>query len=154
MSRKEKRGAVTEIVQSGYYARIMKQRGRYLVEFPDLPGCLTEGKTIREALDHGREALSGWLFVAIKKGDVVLPSRVRRGREYHLIAPDVDVAIPLAILFARKRRGFTQEQVADALGISQQAYRKFEMPGKSNPTLRSLQRLSEVLGLELSLRAA
>jgi len=38
--------------------------------------------------------------------------------------------------------------------MSQQAYRKFERPGKSNPTLRRLQRLSEVLGLELSMRAA
>ena len=71
MSRREKRGAVAEIGQSGYYARITKQRGGYLVEFPDLPGCLTEGKTIREALDHGREALSGWLFVAIRKGDEI-----------------------------------------------------------------------------------
>src|SRR5439155_15800569 len=108
---------------------------------------------MQEALDHAREALSGWLFVAIRKGDEIPPSRVRRGRGYYLV-PDLDVAIPLAILSARKRRGFTQEQVADALGISQQAYRKFELPGKSNPTLRSLQRLSEVLGLELSLRAA
>ncbi len=153
MSRKEKRGAVAEIGQSGYYARITKQRGGYLVEFPDLPGCLTEDKTIREALDHGCEALSGWLFVAIRKGEIP-PGRVRRGRGYHLIVPDVDVAIPLAILSARKRRGLTQAQVADTLGMSQQAYRKFEVPGKSNPTLRSLRRLSEVLGLELSLRAA
>jgi len=38
--------------------------------------------------------------------------------------------------------------------MSQQAYRKFERPGKSNPTLRRLHRLSEVLGLELSMRAA
>jgi transcriptional regulator with XRE-family HTH domain len=37
--------------------------------------------------------------------------------------------------------------VAAALGISQQAYRKFETPGKSNPTLKTLGRLSEVLGL-------
>jgi predicted RNase H-like HicB family nuclease len=79
MSRKEKRGAVAEIGQSGYYARITKQRGGHLVEFPDLPGCLTEGKTIREALHHGREALSGWLFVAIRKGDEIPPGRVRRG---------------------------------------------------------------------------
>jgi antitoxin HicB len=154
MSRKGKRGTVAEIGSSGYYARIMKQRGGYLVEFPDLSGCLTEGKTIQEALDHGREALSGWLFVAIRKGDQVPPSRVRRGHGYHLIVPDLDVAIPLAILSARKRRGLTQAQVADTLGMSQQAYRKFELPGKSNPTLRSIQRLSEVLGLELSLRAA
>jgi hypothetical protein len=33
--------------------------------------------------------------------------------------------------------------------MSQQAYRKFELPGKSNPTLRSLTTF-EVLGLELS----
>ena len=105
MSRKEKRGAVAEIGQSGYYARITKQRGGYLVEFPDLRGCLTEGKTIREALDHGREALSGWLFVAISKGDEIPPGRIRRARGYHLIVPDVDIAIPLAILSARKRRG-------------------------------------------------
>ena len=155
MSRKEKKGPVTGIGQSGYYARITRQRdGGYLVEFLDLPGCLTEGMTIRDALDHAREALSGWLFVAIGKGDELPPSRVRRGRGYHLIVPDLDVAIPLAILSARKRRGLTQGQVAGALGISQQAYRKFELPGKSNPTLRSLQRLSELLGLELSMRAA
>jgi antitoxin HicB len=154
MNSKGKSRAFTDIVQSGYHARIMRQKGGYLVEFPDLPGCLTEGKTLREALDHGREALSGWLFVAISKGDHVPPSRVRRGRGYHLVVPDVDVAVPLAILSARKRRGLTQAQVAALLGMSQQAYRKFELPGKSNPTLKSLQRLSEVLGLELSLRAA
>ena len=33
MNRKEKRGPVAEIGQSGYYARITKQRGGYLVEF-------------------------------------------------------------------------------------------------------------------------
>src|SRR2546425_5690427 len=93
MSRKEKRGAVAETGQSGYYARLTKQRGGYLVEFPDLPGCLTEGKTIREALDHGREALSGWLFVAIRKGDEIPPGRIRRARGYHLIAPAVAVAV-------------------------------------------------------------
>jgi antitoxin HicB len=155
MSRKQERGSVADVGQSGYYARFTRQRGGgYLVEFPDLPGCLTEGKTIQEALDHAREALSGWLFVAIRKGDEIPPTRLRRRRGYHLVLPDLDVAIPLTILSARKRRGLTQEQVAAALGISQQAYRKFELPGKSNPTLRSLQRLSEVLGLELSVRAA
>ncbi len=155
MSRTDMRDARTEIGQTGYYARITKQRGDgYLVEFPDLPGCLTEGKTKQKALASAREALSGWLFVAIRKGDQVPLSRVHRGRHYQRIVPDLDVAIPLAILSARKRRGLTQEQVANALSISQQAYGKFEVPGKSNPTLRTLERLSDLLGLELSLRAA
>jgi antitoxin HicB len=139
----------------GYYARIAKQRGGgYLVEFPELTGCLTEGATVAEALRNAREALSGWLFVAIRHGDEVPARRVRRGRTFHRVAPELDVRIALAILSARKRRGLTQQQAAAALGISQQAYRRLEMPGKSNPTLRTLARLSTVLGLDLQLRAA
>ena len=98
--------------------------------------------------------MSGWLFVAIKHGDEIPVSRIRRGRDYHQVVPDLDVTIPLAILSARKRRGLTQQQVAHALGISQQAYRKLEMPGRSNPTLKTLERLGGVLGLELQLKAA
>jgi antitoxin HicB len=139
----------------GYSARVTKQRGGgYLVEFPDLPGCLTEGRTLRSALENAREALSGWLYVAIKHGDEIPRARLRRGRTYHRVVPDLDVAIPLTILAARKRRGLTQQALARALGVTQQAYRKLEMPGKSNPTLRTLERLSRVLDLELELRAA
>ena len=141
--------------ETGYYARITKQRGgEYLVEFPELPGCLTEGATLAKALRNAREALSGWLFVAIKHGDDVPASRVRRGRTFHRVVPELDVRIPLAILSARKRRGLTQQQAANALGISQQAYRKLEIPGKSNPTLKTLARLSAVVGLNLEVRAA
>lgn len=140
---------------AGYYARVVKQRGgRYLVEFPQLPGCLTEGATVAEALNNAREALSGWLFVAIKHGDAVPRCRARRGRAFHRIVPDLDVRVALAILSARKRRGLTQQQAAAALGISQQAYRKLEIPGKSNPTLKTLARISTVLGLHVQLQAA
>jgi len=155
MTRRQRKPSAVAIEASGYCARIRRQRGAgYLVEFPDLPGCLTEGETVRDALENAREALSGWLFVAIKHGDEIPPSRARRGRDYHSVVPDLDVTISLAILSARKRRGLTQQQVADALGISQQAYRKLEVPGKSNPTLKTLERLGGVLGLELRLKAA
>ena len=146
---------VTTLGAPAYFARVRKQRrGGYLVDFPDLPGCLTEGGTLQEALDNACEALSGWLFVAIRHGDRVPAARAHKGRGVHRVVPDLDVTVPLVILSARKRRGLTQGEVAAALGISQQAYRKFETPGKSNPTLKTLGRLSEVLGLELGLRAA
>jgi hypothetical protein len=44
--------------------------------------------------------------------------------------------------------------MSDTLGISQQAHRKLEIPGKSNPTLKTLARTSAVLGLDVRLRAA
>lgn len=141
--------------EEGYDVRITKQGGGgYLAQFPELPGCLTEGTTLVETLENAREALSGWLFVAIKHGDEVPRARVHQGRTYRRVVPDLDVRIALAILSARKRRGLTQQEVADALGISQQAYRRLEMPGMSNPTLRTLARISTVLGLNLQVRAA
>jgi antitoxin HicB len=150
--------AKPEILDLGaveYPARVTKQReGGYLVEFPDLPGCLTEGDALGDALANAREALSGWLFVAIKHDDPVPAPTVRRGRAFHSVAPELDVAVPLLLLWARKRLGLTQGQAARTLGITQQAYRKFETPGKSNPTLRTLARISQTLGLRLTLRAA
>jgi antitoxin HicB len=31
--------------------------GGYLVEFPDIPGCMSDGETIEDAIANGREAL-------------------------------------------------------------------------------------------------
>lgn len=46
-----------------YPAKItfQKEDKSYLVEFPDLPGCLTEGETLEIALKNAKEALSGYL---------------------------------------------------------------------------------------------
>lgn len=38
------------------------EEGGYTVIFPDLPGCITEGDTLSEALDMAQEAASGWLL--------------------------------------------------------------------------------------------
>lgn len=32
-----------------------------LIVFPDLPGCLSDGETVDEAIINGRDALEGWL---------------------------------------------------------------------------------------------
>jgi antitoxin HicB len=35
--------------------------GGYLVEFPDLPGCMADGETIDEAITNARDAMDCWL---------------------------------------------------------------------------------------------
>ena len=35
--------------------------GAYLVEFPDLPGCMSDGDTIAEAIANGSEAKAEWI---------------------------------------------------------------------------------------------
>ena len=47
----------------------------YVAEVPELPGCLSQGKTIEEATDNIREAISGFLAVLDRSGHPFVPSR-------------------------------------------------------------------------------
>jgi antitoxin HicB len=38
--------------------------GGYLIEFPDLPGCISDGETLEEAITNGMDAKQAWLAVA------------------------------------------------------------------------------------------
>ncbi|RJO71132.1 MAG: type II toxin-antitoxin system HicB family antitoxin [Myxococcales bacterium] len=153
MKRRQTKPDIDASAKIQYYARLTPQEeGGFLVEFPDLPGCLTEGDSLEDALANAREALSGWLYVAVKEDDDIPAPTVYKSRRYHPVTPDLDVTIPLLILWTRKRKGLTQEQMAEALGVTQQAYRKLEIPGKSNPRLKTLARLFDALGLEVELR--
>lgn len=55
------------------------------------------------------------------------------------------------IRLARIKAGLTQAQLAAAAGISQQAVSAYET-GRKDPTLRSLERLIEAAGFELTYR--
>jgi DNA-binding XRE family transcriptional regulator len=52
--------------------------------------------------------------------------------------------IPVMIRLLRVRHGWRQSEVADRLGISQQAYAKLERPG-ANPELQTLVRVERAL---------
>lgn len=39
------------------------EKGYYVAEVPALPGCLSQGKTHKEALENIKEAIEGWLEV-------------------------------------------------------------------------------------------
>lgn len=40
-----------------------EEGGGYLVEYPDIPGCMSDGETVEEAIANGREALRDCLAV-------------------------------------------------------------------------------------------
>lgn len=48
--------------------------GSYTVTFPDLPGCITEGKDLDNALHMAQDALSGWMEYATESGTPVAPA--------------------------------------------------------------------------------
>jgi antitoxin HicB len=48
-----------------------EEGGGYLIEFPDLPGCISDGETIDEAIANGKDALFCWIETAKQHGDEV-----------------------------------------------------------------------------------
>ena len=45
--------------------------GGYVVEFPDLPGCVTEGKDLEQAFEMATDAASGWVLDELEDGNPV-----------------------------------------------------------------------------------
>ena len=41
--------------------------GSYTVVFPDLPGCVTEGKSLADAMEMAEDAVSGWLLGEVEE---------------------------------------------------------------------------------------
>lgn len=42
--------------------------GGFLITYPDLPGCMSDGETIEEAVEMGQDAKRAWLETALEKG--------------------------------------------------------------------------------------
>ncbi|MBR4163712.1 MAG: type II toxin-antitoxin system HicB family antitoxin [Solobacterium sp.] len=59
----------------------------YWVEFPDLPGCFTEGKTDEEAVEMAKEALSLYLDSSDENFDFII-SKPSSLKDIQLLFPD------------------------------------------------------------------
>jgi predicted RNase H-like HicB family nuclease len=66
--------------------------GGYNVSVPALPGCYTQGDTVEEALDHAREAITGFLKVLAMDGEEI-PVETRPAVVHQVEIP-AEVAAP------------------------------------------------------------
>jgi predicted RNase H-like HicB family nuclease len=77
---------------AGYVALIHKDAGTsYGVSFPDVPGCISAGDTIEEAIVNAAEALGGHLALMRADGDPIPAPR-----SMPAIKADPDLADDLA----------------------------------------------------------
>ena len=56
--------------------------GGYVVSFPDLPGCLSVGETIDEAVANAEDAKREWLAAAIEDG-LRIPKSLHKSLSVH-----------------------------------------------------------------------
>ena len=45
--------------------------GGYLIEYPDLPGCMSDGETIEQAITNGQDAITCWIKAAKEAGRII-----------------------------------------------------------------------------------
>ena len=69
-------------------------------------------------------------------------------QEYEAL--ELEFAIIQALIAARKQSGLTQQQLAERTGIAQGDISKLEK-GNANPSLRTLRRLADGMGMQMQL---
>lgn len=48
--------------------------GGWLITWPDLPGCMSDGKTPEEAIDNGKDAFAAWSSVRTRELKKAMPA--------------------------------------------------------------------------------
>ena len=130
-----------------YNCTIEKEGDEFIVQFPDMPNIVTCGFSRDEALAMAKEALDGCLEADISQGSIIPRPSFKEGNPI-TVANHIAVAMQL-----REIRGNqSQTDVAKKLGLSYQAYQRLENPRKSNPTIKTLERIAHVFGLELNVQ--
>jgi predicted RNase H-like HicB family nuclease len=61
------------------------ESGAYAIEFPDLPGCVSGGDDIAEAIEMAQDAACGWIANEVERGKPI-PQPSKRGD----VHPDPD----------------------------------------------------------------
>lgn len=62
------------------YPAIFEQNsdGSYTITFPDLPGCISEGKSLSNAIDMAQSALTQWIeYLLAEKESIPGPSDIK-----------------------------------------------------------------------------
>lgn len=103
------------------------EEGGYWVEFPDLPGCLTQGETIEQSFEMAQEALALWLDGAESvPAPTAMTNVVASGSDVVMLveAGGADgivyfkkSEVPKAIEAGLEKKGYTKYQVAQILGV-------------------------------------
>ena len=118
--------------------------GGYMVEFIDIPSCITEGNTLEEAKIMAKEALTAMLYsLDSRKMTIPKPSILKRKGIYY-IEPELKVAFAITLKKEREHLGLSQKEVAERLNVNPAYYQRIENPRKTNPTLGTIEKLERV----------
>lgn len=124
------------------------QDGLYIASFPDIPSVITFAETKEQALSNAEAALNACLETDVSRGLIPPRPSFKSSRSFPI---SVTSNIVIAIRLRELRGSDSQSEVAEKLGITYQSYQTLENPIKSNPTLKTLEKVAKALGKKITL---
>lgn len=135
-----------------YTAKIVKAEDAWEVSFPDKPNVNTYGESREHAIEMAAEALNAVLECELADGKPLVKAAIKPNEAKGLVPISIDPCLEVSYMLFEARRGKTQGKVAQAAGITQQAYQRMESGSRCNPTIRTLQRVAKALGKRVEVR--
>lgn len=70
MTKKEIETTVNDYMKKKYKFELIEDtdEGGYGISFPDLPGCVSFGETIEDAIKNGEDARREWFYAMLEEG--------------------------------------------------------------------------------------
>ena len=139
-----------------YPAYVRRERSRTLISFPDCPGCDTFAEADEHLYTVAHEALEAWLEGVLAARDVppipgmIAHDSMRDHEQLVMVTVGALLSARVQIRHRREEFGISQQQLANTVGVSQQAIAKIESPD-ANVRLETLERVAAALGLEVDL---
>ena len=128
-----------------YPAKFVKAaEGGYIVEFIDMPSCVTEGDTLEEAKAMAKEALSAMLYSLDSRKMIIPEPSDKKGRGIYYIEPELNIAFAITLKKERERMGLSQKDVAERMNVNWAYYQRIENPRRTNPTLKTIDKLQKI----------
>lgn len=59
---------LNDYMAMAYRMEIIEDEGGFVVSYPDLPGCITRGKTVEKAAANALDAKREWIEAALEEG--------------------------------------------------------------------------------------
>ena len=102
----------------------LEEGGGYLIEYPDLPGCISDGETPEEAIHNGRDAVLAYLRSCVQHSDAAPQPRPTK--------PAARVRARLNVKRIRNKTGLSQAEFARRYGFNVRTLQDWEI-GRSKP---------------------
>ena len=129
-----------------YHFKIHRTKKGFWAECVEYDGCITQGDTRKELDFNMREVLDAMLDEPPDSDWFMpMPDPKIKGRNIVEVGVDPKIAMATMVRFNRVKRGLTQRQVADKLGMKHiYQYQKLESGKTANPEFGTLVKIKRV----------